>query len=236
MKKARPKRRPARPAWAKLAAIAAIFLTLYLIWRHTSIADVITVELVLALADGVSGSIWPQILLVLCYTPSAFVMFPRPLITLFAAIAYGPWWGFALSMTGIMLSELAVYYIGRSVSQQTLRRLAGDKFERVTDAWRGHGLSGSLAVSIAPVAPFVVIGMIAGATRVKLWHYLAGTAVGMLPGTIATTMFANEISNALDDPSKINYWVIAAIILVLVALTLFSRRLLVRIQRQSASA
>jgi phospholipase D1/2 len=236
VKKARPKRRPARPAWGKLAGIAGIFLTLYLVWRHTSIADVITVELVLALAEGIRGSIWPRILLVLAYTPSAFVMFPRPLLTLFAAVAYGPWWGFTLSMAGIMVSAVVVYYIGRTVSQETLRRLAGDKFDTVTDAWRAHGLIGSIAVSIAPVAPFVVIGMVAGAKRVKLWHYLAGTAVGMLPGTIATTLFANEISNALDDPSKINYWVVAAIILVLVALTLFSRRLLVRIQRQSASA
>ena len=236
MKKAGTKRRPARPAWAKLAAIAGVLLTLYLVWRHTSIADVITVELVLTLAEGVNGSIWPPILLVLCYTPSAFVMFPRPLITLFGAIAYGPWWGFTLSMAGIMISAVAIYYIGRVISKEKLRRLAGDKFERVTEAWRGHGLVGSIAVSIAPVAPFVVVGMVAGATRIKLWHYLSGIAVGMLPGTIATTMFANEISNAIDDPSKINYWVIAAVILVLVALTLFSRRLLMRIQRQNASA
>ena len=39
-------------------------------------------------------------------------MFPRPLITLFAVIAFGPWLGFVYSMTGILLAALVTYYVG----------------------------------------------------------------------------------------------------------------------------
>ena len=196
----------------------------------------VTVEVVLALADGVGHSFWPAIVLMASYTPANFVMFPRPLITLFAALGYGPWLGFALAITGIMISALVLYYTGRFMREDRLRKLAGDKFERVTNAWRGNSLTASVAVCIAPIAPFVVVGMVAGASRIKLWHFLLGTAVGMLPGTVATTIFANEISNAIDDPSKINYWVVALVVAVLVGLMLVSRRLLARTQRGGASA
>ena len=52
---------------------------------------------------------------------------------------------------------------------------------RMTKLLRRHGLSASFACSIAPVAPFIAVGMVAGAMRVKLWHYLAGMLAGMLP-------------------------------------------------------
>jgi phospholipase D1/2 len=218
----------ARPAWLKLAVIAALLLGLYLVWRYTPVADRLTVEVVVALASAVNHSFWPAIFLALAYTPANFVMFPRPLITLFAVLAYGPWAGFAIAMTGIVLSALALYYAGRALGEQRLQRLAGEKFERVTRAWRGNSLPACIAVCIAPVAPYVVVGMVAGASRITLWHFLLGTLIGMLPGTVATAMFANEISTALDDPSKVNYWVVALIVTILIALMFLSRHLLTR--------
>jgi uncharacterized membrane protein YdjX (TVP38/TMEM64 family) len=87
-----------------------------------------------------------------------------------------------------------------------------------------------LAVSIAPVAPFPIVGMVAGALRIKLWHYVLGTMIGMMPGTIATTVFANQIETALEDPARINYWVVGAVVTILILLMLVVRRWMVDIQ------
>lgn len=236
MNKAGQNRRPARPAWAKLAVLAVIVFALFATWRYTDIADAITVDRVFSLARWLGGSFWSPLLVIAIYTPAAFVMFPRPLITLFAAIAWGPWGGFAIAMTGIMLSACAVYYTGRSLPKETLRNFTGDKFERATKAFRGQGLLASLAASLAPVAPFPVIGMVAGAARIKAWHYLAGTGLGMLPGTAATTFFADQLATALEDPSQINYWVVAAVVIVLVSFLFFARRVFSRLQERAAAA
>ena len=188
----------------------------------------LTVEIVLSLASAANRSLWPALILAAAYTPANFIMFPRPLITLFAVLAYGPWWGFTIAMSGIVVSAIALYYTGRALREERLRKLTGDKFKRVTSAWRGNSLAASIAVCIAPVAPYMVVGMVAGASRIRLWHFLLGTILGMLPGTVATAMFANEISNALDDPSKINYWVVALVVAVLVVFMFLSRHLLTR--------
>jgi len=56
--------------------------------------------------------------------------------------------------------------------------------------------------------------MVAGAIRLKLWHYVLGTLFGMLPGAIVTTVFGDQLTSALRDPSQINYWLIAAVVVV----------------------
>jgi len=80
------------------------------------------------------------------------------------------------------------------------------------------------AIRIVPVAPFVVESIVAGAARVKLWHYTLGTFGGMLPGVLATTAFGDPLATALEDTSKINYGLIAAIVLVFIAMTWYAKR------------
>jgi uncharacterized membrane protein YdjX (TVP38/TMEM64 family) len=223
--------RARRPAWGKLAIFAGLVLGLFALWRYTPIEGLVIVEFWRAVRTAMRHSLLASFIVGLLYTPAAFVMFPRPLITLFAVIAFGPVTGFIVAMCGIALSAASVYVAGRALPDRTLGRVAGDKIERATKALRGQGLLASFAAAIAPIAPFPVIGMVAGNCGIKLWHYLAGTMLGMLPGTIVTTLFADQIANALNDPSSVNYWVVAAVVAALLGLMLLSRRLFNHMQR-----
>ena len=218
---------PARrrgPRWGRIAAFGLVVLALAAAWRFTPLADYVTVERTREWAQAAGAIWWTPIALVLAYAASAFVMFPRPLLTIFGVVALGPWLGFTVAMVGAGLSGLCVYYVGRAMKRDTIRRIAGAGLNRMTKLLRRHGLSASFACSIAPVAPFIAVGMVAGAMRVKLWHYLAGMLAGNLPGVAATTLFADQLAAALDDPGRINWWVVAGIVLVLVALTFAARR------------
>jgi phospholipase D1/2 len=225
------KRRPARPAWGKLAIIAGVLLALFVAWRYTPLEDIVVAKFVTALAAAANHPVAAPIIIAVIYVPAGFVMFPRPLITLLSVIAFGPLKGFITAASGIVLASVAVYYAGRALPPQTLRHFAGEKLERATKAMRGKGLLASFAAAIAPIAPFPVIGMVAGASGIKLWHYLIGTLAGMLPGTLATTLFADQLANAVRDPSTVNYWVVAIVVVVLIVLMLVSRRLFNRMQR-----
>jgi phospholipase D1/2 len=212
--------------------LAIVIVALFLAWRYTPLAEVVTAERVMAWARAVDDIWWSPLVVVAAYIPAAYIMFPRPLITLFAVIAYGPWLGFATSMSGIVAAALSTYFAGRALPDDTLRDLAGEKLERTSKALRGRSFVAALALSVVPVAPFPVVGMVAGAARIKLWQYLAGTALGMVPGTLATTVFADQVRTALEDPSRINYWLVGGIVAFLVVLTLFVRRWLAKVQRQ----
>jgi len=213
-----------RPAWGKLAAIVLVCAALAAAWRYTPLSELVTAERVIAWARAVRGTWWAPVAVVLIYTPAAFVMFPRPLLTLLTVIAFGPWLGFAYGMAGILLSAAATYYAGRVMRPKTVERLAGGNLDAVRAKLRRHGLAAMTAIRIVPAAPFALEGILAGAMRVKLWQYLLGTFIGMTPGVLATSVFGDQIAHALEDPSTINWWLIGAVLIAFVLLTLLLRR------------
>jgi uncharacterized membrane protein YdjX (TVP38/TMEM64 family) len=157
-------------------------------------------------------------------TVACIIMFPRPLITLAAVLAFGAWLGFVYAMAGILAAALATYFAGRLLRRDTVRRLAGRKLNRLSEAMRQRGLLAMTAVRLVPIAPFAVVGLVAGAIRIKLWHYALGTFLGNLPGVLAATVFADQIALALEDTAKINWWVVGGVIAVLLLGTIGVRR------------
>jgi uncharacterized membrane protein YdjX (TVP38/TMEM64 family) len=59
--------------------------------------------------------------------------------------------------------------------------------------------------------------------RIRVLPYTVGTLLGMLPGVLIATLFGGQIATALEDPSAISVWLIAAAVLLLVA-TYFAGR------------
>ena len=226
----------AGPAWGKLALIVVAIAALTAIWRYTPLSEVFTAERVIAWADGVGTIWWAPLVVMAAYTPACFVMFPRPLITLFAVIAFGPALGLAYSLLGIVSAALATYFVGCALPRDTVRKLAGEKLNEMTEVLRRRGLVAIFAVRIVPVAPFAIEGMVAGAVGIKLWHFALGTILGMLPGTLTTTVFGEQIRNALEDPSRINYWLVAGVALLFVGVIWVVRRWFLKEHRLAEAA
>jgi phospholipase D1/2 len=212
-------KRQRKPAWGKIALAALVVAGLAIAWRFTPLADYLTAQRITEWARTVRTISWAPLAVILAYVPAAFVMFPRPVLTLLTVIAFGPWLGFVYAMSGILLSALATYYAGRVLSRERVERIAGRHFERIRQVLQHHGFLAMLAVRIVPVAPFLVESIVAGAARTNLWHYTAGTMLGMTPGVAAESIFGGQISAALEDLSQVNWWLIGAAAVALAALT-----------------
>jgi uncharacterized membrane protein YdjX (TVP38/TMEM64 family) len=170
----------------------------------------------------------------LAYTPACFVMFPRPLITLASVIAFRPWLGFVYALTGILFSAIVTYYLGKRMRRDTVRRLAGPHLDKMVEVLKKHGLLALTLLRLVPMAPFAVEGIVAGAVRLKLWHLVLGTAIGMLPGTLATTVLGGQIESALSG-GRFNWWIVSGVALVLVAGVWYVKRWFGRMASREAS-
>ncbi len=212
------------PAWGKIALIAIVLTALTLAWRYTPLSEYVNAERIMAWAQRVGDVPWAPLVVMFAYTPACFVMFPRPLITLFAVIAFGPVAGFVYSILGILTAALVTYFAGRALPSGTVRNIVGDKLNDMTEVLRRRGLLACFAMRIVPAAPFAVEGIAAGAVRIKLWHFSLGTVLGMAPGTLTTSVFGDQIQTALEDPSRINYWLIGGVVLFFAVLILIVRR------------
>jgi uncharacterized membrane protein YdjX (TVP38/TMEM64 family) len=217
-----------RVPWIKLVAAAIVIAAHGAAWRLTRLSEYLTPAHINEMARTLRETSWAPFALVLAYTPAEFLMFPRPVLTLFGSIAFGAWLGAAYGLAGIFIASLATYFAGNMLPEGTVRRMAGERVERVAKMLRRHGVLAVLAVRVVPVAPSGVEGVVAGAMRIKLWEYLVGTMLGMTPGVLATAFFGGQVATALDDPSKVNYWLIGAVVLVLGTMTFFVGRRLAK--------
>src|SRR5436190_1875573 len=207
--------KPEKPAWGHIAMIAAVVLALTALWRWTPLAHTVSAERVLDLAHDFGSRWWAPLVLMASYTPACLVMFPRPLITLAAVIAFGPWLGFLYSLMGIVASSVVTYYIGRRMRRDSVRRLAGPKLDRMIEVLKKYGLIAMTLLRLVPIAPFAVESIVAGAIRMKVWHVMVGTAIGLLPGTLATTIFGDAIETALTGAGDVNWWLVGGAVALL---------------------
>jgi phospholipase D1/2 len=212
------------PAWGRILVFLVACVALAAAWRYTPLSELVTGERITGWARSVREMPWAPVIVILAYIPTAFLMFPRPLLTLMTVIAFGPWLGFTYGMVGIVVSALATYCTGRVLKKETVKRLAGRYFEGASKALRRHGLLAMTAMRIVPAAPFAVEGILAGAMRVKVWHFTVGTILGTLPGVLATSVFGTQLTAALEDPSTINWWIVAGVVLAFAAMIWFFKR------------
>ncbi|HVJ10738.1 MAG TPA: VTT domain-containing protein, partial [Burkholderiales bacterium] len=206
-----------QPAWGRLAGLVLAIVALMALWRFTPLREVATAEAAIRWAKAFGEHWWAPVLLMLSYTPACLVMFPRPLITLAAVIAFGPWWGFAYSLAGICFSAAVTWKMGRHMRRDTVRRLAGPKLDRMIEVLKKHGLLAMTLLRLVPLAPFAVESIVAGAIRMKLWHVVAGTAIGLLPGTLTTTLFGDAIETAVTGSGPVNWWLVGGALALLAA-------------------
>ncbi len=213
-----------------LAVALALTGVLALVWRHTALAEFVTPDKVVAWVDEMSESWWTPLVILVAYTPAMIVMFPRPLITLAAVVAYGPFVGGLLAMTGIEIASTVGFFAGRLMNEDTLHRWAGPEFEHVARFLKQRGIFATFMVRLLPVAPFVVTSAVAGALRLRLWHLVAGTFLGMFPGMFGTTLLGDQVAEALST-GDVNWWIVAAALLLIGGVAIFARRWLRRMER-----
>ena len=208
----------------KVLAVLLVISALTALWRYTPLAELIDAGRVTAWAEEFSDRWWAPFVIILAYTPACIVMFPRPLITLAAVVAFGPQLGFVYALGGILIAALASYYAGLGLPRSKVHKLGGKRLFRLADILRRRSLPAITALRLVPVAPFVVVGMVAAAIGVRVLPFALGTLLGMLPGTLATTIFGDQFEALIDDPSRLNYGLIALAILVVVIASFSVRR------------
>lgn len=207
-----------------LAASIALAVALALTYRHTALSEIVTPENTIEWVTSFDGHWWAPAAVILSYSVAQVVMFPRPLITLAAVVAFGPYKGFAIAMTGILLASAVGYWLGGVIDEERIRRLAGPRLKRLQKMLQKKGWMAVTAVRALPVAPFFVEGVVAGALRIGLVHLLVGTFLGMLPGTLTTTILGDEVAAAMTAGRQVNWWMVAGALAAMALLAFASHR------------
>jgi phospholipase D1/2 len=139
-------------------------------------------------------------------------------------VVFGPVEGSLYAITGAVLSAAATYYAGRRLGRATVRRIAGARINRLSEAIARRGILAMALIRLLPIAPFTVVNVVAGASHIRARDFLLGTALGMAPGILVTTTFVHQLANAAEEPSAAAFAVLAAAALAIVLAAGWLRR------------
>ena len=130
---------------------------------------------------GIAGGVGFALL----YAAITLTPAPKNVLSVAAGLAFGFGWALAGVYAGALLGAAAAFALGRGLGRDAVERFTGARVARLDDLLRRRGLFAVIGVRLIPVLPFTAINYGAGLTAVRRRDYALGTAVGIIPGTVA---------------------------------------------------
>ena len=201
-------------------------------WRLSALLVLLLVSVVVALTVDLPSAVelrmridsygWAApVMFVGLYALITLVPVPKNVLSAAGGLVFGLLAGIVLVWVAATLGALAAFGLGRLLGRDAVERLTSTRVQRVDDLIARRGLLAVILVRLVPVVPFTAINYTAGLTGVQLWQYAVGTAVGIVPGTVAYV----ALGTYGDAPGSLPFLLSAAALVLLTAGGLiFARR------------
>ena len=212
-----------RPLW-QYGTLLATLLALAAAWRFTPLGDWLRPASLLAWGEPLRDSAAAPLVVLAAYVVGGLVMFPVTVLIVAGAMLFGPWLGFVYGMVGSMASALVGYAAGRALGRNFVRQIAGTRLNRVTGRLSRLGVLAIATVRMVPVAPFTLVNLVAGASRIDVRHYTVGSLLGMAPGMLLMTIFGDVLGEVLVRPTVGSLALAVLLVVASIAITAWMRR------------
>lgn len=140
------------------------------------------------------GSTWTPLAAVAGTAALAVVMVPRTAVAAMAGIVFGPLVGAAYALLGALIAAAIGFTLGRGLGRGYVRQLMAKPktISRRLGILEAHlTRNGLLTVALArflPLMPFGLLNYLFGTMKLTPTSFLAGTALGIAPTTVAYAM------------------------------------------------
>jgi len=110
---------------------------------------------------------------------------PKNVLSAAAGLMFGLVTGVLLVWVAALVGALVAFGLGRVLGRDAVERFTSTRVQKVDELIARRGLLAVVVVRLVPVVPFTAINYTVGLTGIRFWHYTAGTAIGIIPGTVA---------------------------------------------------
>ncbi|MEX0959430.1 MAG: VTT domain-containing protein [Burkholderiales bacterium] len=206
---------PARRSVGVATAVLLAALALAAAWRWSPLAEWLDLETLQAIVRQAAGSPLTPVLLIAGIVLGSVAMVPLTLMIVASVLVFGPFIGGLYALCGGWLGSIAGYGIGSGLGRSSIRRLAGARLNTISRRLAKRGVVTVAAARLLPVAPFTIVNMVAGASHIRFRDFAIGSAIGLLPGTIAVALFVETVASAVRTPSMFEVAMVAAVLLAI---------------------
>lgn len=127
--------------------------------------------------------IWGPIIIVVSMTLQLFlIVIPSFILMVVAVLAYGPFWGAAISVLAIFVASTVGYSIGRFLGEVAIDRLIGEsKKEKLELYVNKYGIWTVIITRLAPFLSNDAISFVGGVLRMGYLRFIGATLAGIIP-------------------------------------------------------
>ncbi len=158
---------------------------------------------------AVTSSDWVVPIVVATFVIGSFLGVPQWALIASMVVAFGPRIGMGGAWVCTMLSASVNFWMARWIGAERVAKFGGQLVNRIASVVRRNGFVTSFVVRLVPTGPFILVNMAAGVSKMKFPHFLAGTALGIIPKIGVVTLIATGILS--DDQSD---WIRLGLVLM----------------------
>jgi len=136
---------------------------------------------------------WAPLAFVGLYAGLAFLLVPLFPLSIAATLMWGWLLGGVIEWVAAVLASLGPYALSRSGSDFVRGRYQHPRLEEIDRRLAEKGFITLLVLRFVQVIPFSVLNFLAGAARMQFRHYLAATAIGLIPPIFVFTFLVDAI-------------------------------------------
>lgn len=215
----------------RVIGVAAVAVVLAVVWTRVPLRETIDPEYLFHRAEPLRDNPLGPLIWALIYALASLTLLPLLLLTVVTVMLFGTWKGFFTAMLGCQLGAMLEYGLGRLLLGKLVQRLIGDRLDKVMRALTAHGWLAVLALRLVPVAPFAVVNVVAGSSRIPPWGFFWGTLLGMAPVTLGLALAADRVVAAAKDPTPGSVTAAGALLFLVAMLGVVASKLLERARK-----
>jgi uncharacterized membrane protein YdjX (TVP38/TMEM64 family) len=149
-----------------------------------------------------AAGVWAPALFLVLQVAVTVAPVPRTVFTVAAGVLFGSPTGLLLALAATTLAAVVAFWLVRLAAGRLVERHA----DRSVVAWvrarlDRRGLLAVVSLRLIPVVPFSVMNYAAGLSGVRFGPYLAGTVLGVLPGTVAGVVLGGAVTGDAPPPA-----------------------------------
>lgn len=175
-------------------AVAGLWVALiggYQVWAWR--AGLGPAESARRLVDALQGSAWGPAVFTVLYLVRPLLLFSAAVLTVAGGFLFGPWLGLAVVVVASNASAMVAYGIGRWFGTGALAEgTEGRRIARYADRLRTRSFETVVVLRLLLV-PYDLVSYLSGFLRIAPVSFLAGTAIGSIPGTVAFVLFGASV-------------------------------------------
>jgi phospholipase D1/2 len=216
---------------AKMVAVGIFVVALILAWRFTALSALIHPDNIREWLSDVAEVPGAPLIVLAIFVVGGLFVFPVLLLIAGTAAAFGPWLGFALASAGALASAVVTYAVGAVIGRNAIENIFGPRLNRVRRGIVRRGVLAVAAIRLVPIAPFTVVNLVAGASRIPFADYVLGTIIGMAPGLILMSALGYQIWSVITAPTPTNVLLFVLAVLGWIAASIGAQAVLLRWRR-----